>query len=189
MKKMCFLWLFTSLVMIASAQDIAPGQQAQGYLDDKNATVDYTTGIFHYKVPLYTLGNGGFSLPVTLDYTAKGVKTEDQPGLVGYNWTLNTGGVVTRTIRGGIADETNLYGYLYYLRQSDAVSLTEDFNVSTVMSVTGSRIFLPLSSTARRFTLFSVWMPTSGFVPFLWSGRMCGLNANKMVFIRLMAGR
>ena len=125
MKKMCFLWLFTSLVMIASAQDIAPGQQAQGYLDDKNATVDYATGIFHYKVPLYTLGNGGFSLPVTLDYTAKGVKTEDQPGLVGYNWTLNTGGVVTRTIRGGIADETSS-GYLYYLRQSDVVPLAED---------------------------------------------------------------
>lgn len=126
MKKMCLLWLFTGFVTIASAQDIAPGQQAQGYLDDKNATVDYATGIFHYKVPLYTLGNGGFSLPVSLDYTAKGVKTEDLPGLIGYNWTLNTGGVVTRTIRGGIADETNLYGYLYYLRRTDAVSLTED---------------------------------------------------------------
>ena len=126
MKKMCFLWFFMGFVTITSAQDIAPGQQAQGYLDDKNTTVDYATGIFHYKVPLYTLGDGGFSLPVSLDYTAKGVKTEDRPGLIGYNWTLNTGGVVTRTIRGGIADETSFYGYLYYLRQSDAVPLTED---------------------------------------------------------------
>lgn len=126
MKKMCVLWLFTGFVTIASAQDIAPGQQAQGYLDDKNATVDYATGIFHYKVPLYTLGNGGFSLPVSLDYTGKGVKEEDWPGLIGYNWTLNTGGVVTRTIRGGIADETGFYGYLYYLGQTDAVPLTED---------------------------------------------------------------
>ena len=96
MKKMCFLWFFMGFVTITSAQDIAPGQQAQGYLDDKNTTVDYATGIFHYKVPLYTLGDGGFSLPVSLDYTAKGVKTEDRPGLIGYNWTLNTGGVVTR---------------------------------------------------------------------------------------------
>ena len=112
MKKMCFLWFFMGFVTITSAQDIAPGQQAQGYLDDKNTTVDYATGIFHYKVPLYTLGDGGFSLPVSLDYTAKGVKTEDRPGLIGYNWTLNTGGVVTRTIRGGIADETSFYGYL-----------------------------------------------------------------------------
>ena len=121
MKKMCFLWFFMGFVTITSAQDIAPGPQAQGYLDDRNTTVDYATGIFHYKVPLYTLGDGGFSLPVSLDYTAKGVKTEDRPGLIGYNWTLNTGGVVTRTIRGGIADETSFYGYLYYLRQSDAV--------------------------------------------------------------------
>ncbi len=126
MKKMCFLWFFTGFVTITSAQDIAPGQQAQGYLDDKNTTVDYATGIFHYKVPLYTLGNGGFSLPVSLDYTAKGVKTEDRPGLIGYNWTLNTGGVVTRTIRGGIADETGFNGYLYHLRQPDTVPLAED---------------------------------------------------------------
>ena len=74
MKKMCFLWFFMGFVTITSAQDIAPGQQAQGYLDDKNTTVDYATGIFHYKVPLYTLGDGGFSLPVSLDYTAKGGK-------------------------------------------------------------------------------------------------------------------
>lgn len=127
MKKMCFLWLFMGFVMMASAQDIAPGQQAQGYLNDKNATVDYATGIFHYKVPLYTLGNGGFSLPVSLDYTAKGVKTADSPGLVGYNWTLNTGGVVTRTIRGGIADEIDYNGYLYCnLWREDTVPLAED---------------------------------------------------------------
>lgn len=126
MKKMCFLWLFMGFVTMLQAQDIAPGQQAQGYLDDKNATVDYSTGIFHYKVPLYTLGNGGFSLPVSLDYTGKGVKTDDLPGLIGYNWTLNTGGVVTRTIRGGIADEASFNGYLYYLQKADAVSLAED---------------------------------------------------------------
>ena len=126
MKKMCFLWLFMGFVTMLQAQDIAPGQQAQGYLDGKNATVDYSTGIFHYKVPLYTLGNGGFSLPVSLDYAGKGVKRDEQPGLIGYNWTLNTGGVVTRTIRGGIADEASFNGYLYYLQKADAVSLAED---------------------------------------------------------------
>ena len=33
MKKMCFLWFFMGFVTITSAQDIAPGQQAQGYLE------------------------------------------------------------------------------------------------------------------------------------------------------------
>ena len=34
-----------------NAQDLEPGQQAQGYLDSKSMMVDYATGIFHYKIP------------------------------------------------------------------------------------------------------------------------------------------
>ena len=112
MKKITYiLMLFLGLSGIVKAQDFAPSQQAQGLLESKNVTVDYATGLFHYKVPLYTLKSGDYELPISLDYTGKGVKLEDLPGLVGYNWTLNTGGVVTRTIRGGIADES-LNGYL-----------------------------------------------------------------------------
>lgn len=189
MKKMCFLWFFMGFVTITSAQDIAPGQQAQGYLDDKNTTVDYATGIFHYKVPLYTLGDGGFSLPVSLDYTAKGVKTEDRPGLIGYNWTLNTGGVVTRTIRGGIADETSFYGYLYYLRQSDAVPLTEDAKRVNRHQRDGESDIFTAVFNGQSVILCSAWMPLTGFAPFLWNGRMCGSNANKTDSIPSTAGR
>lgn len=112
------------VALTASAQDFAPGQQAQGLLESKNVTVDYATGIFHYKIPLYTLKSGDYELPISLDYTGKGVKVEDQSGLVGYNWTLNTGGVVTRTVRGGIPDENNLYGYIW--TENDATPLEED---------------------------------------------------------------
>lgn len=100
---LCLSWCF--------GQDVKPGQQAQGYLENKHITVDRTTGIFHYSLPLYTVGMGDFSLPLSADYSAKGLKKEDVPGLLGYNWTLNTGGIVTRTVRGGIADET-AEGYL-----------------------------------------------------------------------------
>lgn len=114
MKKiLSILMLLLCLVLRADAQDFEPGQQAQGLLESKNVTVDYATGIFHYKVPLYTLKSGDYELPVSLDYTGKGVKVEDQPGLVGYNWTLNTGGVVTRTVRGGVPDEDFSSGYLW----------------------------------------------------------------------------
>lgn len=106
-----------TIVAIASAlglwaQDFAPSQQAQGYLDSKNVTVDHATGLFHYKVPIYTLKSGEFELPITLDYVGKGVRSDDPSGLVGYNWTLNTGGIVTRTLRGGFADESYLAGYI-----------------------------------------------------------------------------
>ena len=94
-------------------QEVKPGQQAQGYLSGKHGTVDRSTGIFHYSVPLYTVGTGDFSVGLSADYAAKGVKKEDVPGLLGYNWTLNTGGIVTRTVRGGIPDEKVLGGYLF----------------------------------------------------------------------------
>lgn len=106
MKKILYLLLtLFGCTLLANGQDFKPGQQAQGILESKNVTVDHATGTFHYRVPLYTLKSGAFELPVTLDYTARGVRVDDQPGLVGYNWTLNTGGVVTRTVRGGMADE------------------------------------------------------------------------------------
>lgn len=114
MKKIVsILMLLLYLVHTASAQDFEPGQQAKGLLESKNVTVDYATGIFHYQVPLYTLKSGDYELPVTLDYVGKGVKIDEPSGLAGYNWTLNTGGVVTRTVRGGIPDEMPIYGFLW----------------------------------------------------------------------------
>lgn len=111
---------------ILKAQDLEPGQQARGYLDSKNMMVDYVTGIFHYQIPLFTLGSGDFQLPISLNYSAKGVRQEDVRGLIGYNWLLNTGGVVTRTIRGGIADETSFYGFLWAERGLNAIPLVDD---------------------------------------------------------------
>lgn len=108
------------------SQDIEPGSQVQGMLESKQVVVDYATGLFHYKVPLYTFCSGGVKLPITLDYTAKGIRQEDKSGLLGYNWTLNTGGVVTRTIRGGIADEAPHFGYLGIGLSSGRTPLEDD---------------------------------------------------------------
>ena len=124
MKKIVFTLMylcFLSLTIVA--QDLNPGQQSQGLLESRNVTVDHCTGIFHYNIPLYTLKSGDYELPISLRYTGKGVKVNDNPGLVGYNWTLDTGGVVTRTVRGGIPDES-LYGYLQF--ENDTVPLSED---------------------------------------------------------------
>ena len=126
MKKSILLLACMLIVNCLYSQDIAPSSQAQGYLESKNVTVDYATGIFHYKVPLYNLESGGFSLLISADYAAKGVKVEDLPGLLGYNWTLNTGGIVTRTVRGGIADEEYSGGYLWGDYLANPVPLKDD---------------------------------------------------------------
>lgn len=101
MKKISFL-IICLLSCLASvvAQQIEPAGQAGGMLESKNRSVDYATGILHYQVPVAELQTPGYTLPVTLDYTANGVRVGDAPGLIGLGWSLNTGGVVTRVVRG-----------------------------------------------------------------------------------------
>lgn len=117
MKKNLLLLLLLCIISLSRAQEttIEPGQQAKNYLNSKNASVDYATGIFCYKVPVHEIKVGDFTLPITLDYAARGVKADDKPGAVGYNWNLNVGGIVTRQLRGGIADEIPGKGAAYYL--------------------------------------------------------------------------
>lgn len=126
-KKVFTLFLcFLGVINNSKTQDFKPSQQAQGYLNDKNVTVDYTTGIFQYKVPLYTINSGNYQLPITLEYTANGVKKEDKPGVIGYNWTLITGGIITRTMRGGVADDDSQFGYAWLADNPNSIPVQND---------------------------------------------------------------
>ena len=85
--------------------------------------VSYYTGTPQISIPLYDISDKGIPLDITLNYNASGVRVNSVPGWVGQNWSLQAGGVITRTIK-GVADEYKLdhssslididfYGYLY----------------------------------------------------------------------------
>jgi len=124
-KKFTVFLCFLGIIGVSKGQDIEPGLQARGYLDSKDILVNHATGEFHYSVPVHVLRSGEFQLPISLDYMARGVKIDDVPEMVGYNWTLNTGGVVTRTIRGGIADEEFDFGRMWR-DENDTIPLSKD---------------------------------------------------------------
>ena len=124
MKRITYLLFLLLLTLNGWAQDFKPGGQTQNLTEQKNVLVDYSTGIFNYKVPLYKLRSGNYELPVSLDYIGKGVKDSDSPGLLGYNWMLNAGGIVTRTMRGGFPDEDTFFGYLQ--SESNSTPLQDD---------------------------------------------------------------
>jgi hypothetical protein len=73
--------------------------------------VSLYTGVPDVSVPLFTLKGRTLSLPITLRYHASGVRVEDIASWVGLGWTLDAGGVITRTVRGN-ADDKNV-GYYY----------------------------------------------------------------------------
>lgn len=111
MKKLITSIFLLAIVLSLDAQEIEPSLQAQGYLDSKEATVDYSVGLFHYKIPVFALNSGDYTLPVSFDYVGRGVREGDASGILGFNWTLNTGGIISRVGRGGPDILNNLFSY------------------------------------------------------------------------------
>lgn len=66
--------------------------------------VDLSTGVTAISIPIYTLSENGISVPISISYHASGIKVSDVAGQVGLGWTLNAGGVITRTAL-GLKDE------------------------------------------------------------------------------------
>jgi len=67
--------------------------------------VDYSTGVPNINIPIYTLEVDGVQVPISLSYHASGVKVDDLASVVGLKWTLNAGGGIFRSVKGGRADE------------------------------------------------------------------------------------
>ncbi|UWX68454.1 hypothetical protein NZD85_14515 (plasmid) [Empedobacter stercoris] len=62
------------------------------------------TGAFSHSIPIYDINFHGINLPITLSYSSNGVLIDELSGFTGTSWTLNAGGVISRTVR-GVADE------------------------------------------------------------------------------------
>ncbi len=62
--------------------------------------VSYYSGTPSINIPLYTIETDGFSLPLSLSYSASGIKVSQEASNVGLGWSLNAGGMITRQTRG-----------------------------------------------------------------------------------------
>jgi hypothetical protein len=56
-------------------------------------------GVPNINIPLYTIDMQQFQLPISLSYHASGIRVSDEASWVGMNWSLNAGGVITRSKR------------------------------------------------------------------------------------------
>ncbi|MCK9398521.1 MAG: hypothetical protein M0Q51_00820 [Bacteroidales bacterium] len=69
--------------------------------------VDKSTGIPNISIPILDLSEGGIDVSVSLSYHAGGIRVQDEATWVGLGWSLNAGGVITRTMRGLPDDHYN----------------------------------------------------------------------------------
>jgi YD repeat-containing protein len=89
--------------------------------------VDRSTGIPSISIPIYEIKTPRFTLPISLSYHASGIKVEEISSWVGAGWSLNAGGLVTRSIMGYADDGNN--GFLtnqYQLKKAADIQWPAD---------------------------------------------------------------
>ncbi len=76
-----------------------------------NEPISLYVGKMSKSVPIHSLVAGNYTLSVGLSYNYNGFKAEAIPSPAGMGWSLNAGGVITRTVQ-SIKDEEPSKGYL-----------------------------------------------------------------------------
>jgi YD repeat-containing protein len=75
-----------------------------------NVPVSLFTGTPNISIPLVEFKGNFISLPVSLSYNASGFKPEDLAPWTGSGWSLNAGGVITRSVIGNPDNSSNYFG-------------------------------------------------------------------------------
>lgn len=63
--------------------------------------VSQFAGLPNISIPLYNVRSGGLTLPITASYHGGGIKVAEEASWLGLGWSLNAGGVITRSMSGG----------------------------------------------------------------------------------------
>lgn len=77
-----------------------PSPEASAFGKFGDIPVGEYTGSTQLSVPLYSIQHRGLTIPIGLSYHSNGIKVSEEASIVGLGWNLNTGGLITRAIRG-----------------------------------------------------------------------------------------
>ncbi|MBW4890147.1 hypothetical protein KXQ82_10490 [Mucilaginibacter sp. HMF5004] len=97
---------YYSFAQMELPNHIPPSPTAMQFQRYGDCPTNTYTGVPDIKVPVFTIHDGDITVPIYLSYHAGGFRPDDQAGMVGLGWTLNTGGMVSRNIN-GVPDELN----------------------------------------------------------------------------------
>jgi YD repeat-containing protein len=114
----CLLKIFpfmkrTLLIVVALVGLMMPGlyaQQASAVIPPSpeaaalgkygDVPVGEYTGTISPSVPLYEIKSRDITVPITADYFSRGIRVAEEASWIGLGWSLNAGGVITRTVMG-----------------------------------------------------------------------------------------
>lgn len=102
------------ICQIVNASNYLPTTDARSLGKHGSFPVSLNTGQARVGIPITSLTSNEIDLNIDLSYDGSGIQVDQHPGWVGQSWSINTGGIITRTIQGD-ADETNhIYSPYYY---------------------------------------------------------------------------
>lgn len=108
----------TSLAQLRVDRVIPPSFNASAIIKYCDHPVGVKYGVPKIKIPFKTLVNEDLFVPISFNYHAMGIKVEEEATWTGLGWHLESGGVITRIIRGendlGLVDQKDknkAFGY------------------------------------------------------------------------------
>jgi hypothetical protein len=111
-------WLCLLVTFVIRAQElpeiIPPSPTVANLMQFEEVPISYYTGQPNINIPIYSKNiSSNLSLDISLSYNTQGIKINNRSSWVGTGWSLNAGGVISRTVR-GIPDE--------YIRNSGLIT-------------------------------------------------------------------
>lgn len=104
---------------------LPPSPEAASLFRFLDYAVDYSSGMPQVSIPLYEVKSGSLRVPVSISYFAGGRRANDVTGPVGLGWSLNAGGMISRTIYGKPDDQA---GFPSTLKPSYSMSNQLDYD-------------------------------------------------------------
>jgi len=151
---------------------ILPSPEVRAITRYGDYPVGYSTGIPDISVPLYSIKSGSINLPISMKFHPSGRRPEDREGILGFGWTLDCGGIVTRTRR-GLCDDNLIYKFLPYdsLKSND-VHCNDMGEMEPYRNFNTAKIFWNLASSKKasynqvafydsQYDIFSYVLPSS----------------------------
>lgn len=122
--------------------------QSSDFIKYGNLQIDHYNGLLNMGIELDGYEDKDFHLPMSIKYVSSGFTPTKRPSTVGYNWLLNFGGAITRTVKGSPDDTkgkrttgSRLYikdGLLVAIRNSTFVNYSQQELVNLNMPTNSS---------------------------------------------------
>lgn len=79
---------------------IPPSPEAAGLMRYVSMPVNHSTGVPDISIPIYKLEQGVLSVPISISYHAGGIRARDIASVIGLGWSLQAGGLISRSVIG-----------------------------------------------------------------------------------------